>query len=113
MMSNTGALLRTRAHLCTGGSLFALFSILLAILLVGCAQKSNSNDQTAVASLPEAVVSDEGSCMLKLPQDASNEDAIRAVLIAEGEMVVSQDITWAHVSLERRWASCRRQEHTR
>ena len=52
---------------------------------------------------PTPVVSDValGSCSLGLAANSSDEDAIRAVLNAEGESVVSQDID----ALMRLWAS--------
>lgn len=41
-----------------------------------------------------------GSCSLQLPEGASDEDAIRAILMAEGEFVVAQSID----PLMRLWA---------
>src|SRR5262249_42273329 len=43
-------------------------------------------------SLSQTTDSTVGSCSLPLPQAASDEQAIRAVLSAEGDLVVKQDI---------------------
>ena len=59
----------------------------LALVLVACNAPANQPEQEAP---PDAVA--HGSCALDLAADASPEEAIRAVLLAEGELVVKQDI---------------------
>ncbi len=59
------------------GAMLAI-AMLVAVLLAGCA-----------ASAPAAPA---GSCTLNLPAGASDEDAIRALVGAEGELVVAQRI---------------------
>ncbi len=69
--------------------------------LAACASSPEATPQTAPADQPPvAGGTGVGSCSLGLAADAGDEDAIQAVLNAEGESVVSQDID----ALLRLWA---------
>lgn len=66
-----------------------LILLSLALLIGGC--RAPSADPTAPAPAVTAVPAG-GSCSLGI-ETAGDEDAIRSVLTAEGELVVAQDIT--------------------
>ena len=61
--------------------------VLLMSFLTGCLQ--GTGPDAALTAAPEPV----GSCQLQLPSGANDEEAIRAVLRAEGELMVAQSIT--------------------
>lgn len=59
---------------------------LFILILTGCGAGVTSSPTSSPA--PRA-----GSCMLELGEGASDEDAIRAVVGAEGKLVVTQEVT--------------------
>jgi len=75
---NTLRRIRRLAHPCCIAA--ALLAIALAACTAPAAQEAPPNAAT------------HGSCALDLAAGASDDEAIRAVLLAEGEMVVKQDI---------------------
>jgi len=63
--------------------------LLFALLLTACATEATSEPNRAPTVAPVVAV---GSCTLNLPTETSDEGAIRALLLAEGELVVQQNI---------------------
>lgn len=69
----------------------ALALVALEMLLVGCAPATTPS--AAERQLPAEVIGrSAGSCGLSLAASATEEEAIQAVLVAEGEYVVRQEI---------------------
>ncbi len=72
----------------------ANISLLLAMMLlvlVSTACAAQTAPEPVAQATPLALASI-GSCTLNLPATASDEEAIRAILVAEGELVVEQNI---------------------
>lgn len=76
-------------------SIWLALVVLIAGLAGAACASAPENEVQAVSSAGV------GSCSLELPQDAGDEAAIQAVLNAEGESVVRQDID----ALMRLWAA--------
>jgi len=64
--------------------------LMLLVILAAC---SSSNEETQGYGTPDATLSGMGSCKLSLAETVSDEEAIVALLNAEGDYVVQQDIT--------------------
>ncbi len=66
----------------------AVWMLATLLLLAACANPPAADTPEPAASPVQAA----GSCSLGLAPNATDEDAIRAVLLAEGELIVKQDI---------------------
>ena len=78
------AAMRTQAHMPLLG-----FVMLLVLMSTACAIQATPQP---LAQATQPVQSPIGSCILNLPPTTSDGEAIHALLVAEGELVVEQNI---------------------
>ncbi len=67
----------------------SIILLLLVLVISACTAQEPSAPEAKATEPPLLSV---GSCTLPLPQAPSDEDATRALLVAEGELVVKQNI---------------------